>query len=252
MTGTEMADTSINHNTSNSALDLSWLNESVMEAALDMKHLSLSDVGHFHESLRAAEEFGSMDHDVSERLHQKIEDRKLSLIDKMVNKETARVTKRLGLFPLLKTHTTWKQVHYMADMHGQGAYISMSEFQGLGKQQVADAMTAFHNHLEKFQGKLPFTPLGQVKDFDESARAMMEPKVAAKFCQAYRRLYNSLMDAELGGYDSEFLDQCLLHTPDELVVKFGVNAAIPNAAQDKRDILAERTDDELEESDEEE
>jgi Conserved oligomeric complex COG6 len=252
MTGTEMADTSINNHTSNSALDLSWLNESVLEAALGTKHLSLSDVGHFHESLRAAEEFGSMDHDVSERLHQKIEDRKLSLIDKMVDHETARVTKRLGLLSLLKTHTTWKQVHYMADMHGQGAYISMSEFQGLGKEQVAEAMTAFHNHLEELQGKLPFTPVGQVKDFDESARAIMEPKVAAKFCQAYRRLYNSLMDTELGGYDLEFLDKCRLHTPDELVIKFGVNGAIPSAAQDEDEILAERTDDELEESEGEE
>lgn len=252
MTGTEMADTSINNHNSSSALDLSWLNASVLEAALDMKHLSLSDVGHFHESLRAAEEFGSMDHGVSEQLHQNIEDRKLSLIDKMVNQETARVTKRLGLFTLLKTLTTWKQVHYMADMHGQGAYISMSEFQGLDKEQVAEAMAVFHNRLEELQGKLPFTPVGQVKALDESARAIMEPKVAAKFCHAYRRLYNSLMDAELGGYDSEFLDNCLLHTPDEIVIKFGVNGAIPNASQDQKEILAERTDDELEESEEDE
>lgn len=108
-----------------SEMDLSWLSPRVLEAALDTKNLSLDDVDNFHESLRAAEEFGSMDHDTSERLHEKIEQKQQTLIDKMVAHETARVSRKLGIYQVLKTHKTWEQVHYMADMHGQGAYILM-------------------------------------------------------------------------------------------------------------------------------
>lgn len=108
-----------------SQLDLSWLNESVMEAALNTHNLSLNDVHQFHESLKAAEEMGSMDHDTSERLHEKIQKKQDTLMEKLIARETARVSRKLGIYQILKAQKTWEQVLYMADMHGQGAYISM-------------------------------------------------------------------------------------------------------------------------------
>ncbi|CAB9510901.1 expressed unknown protein [Seminavis robusta] len=249
MTGTTPADNNNgdNNNNSCSALDLSWLSESVMEAALDNKNLSLNDVGHFHESLRAAEEFGSMEHDVSERLHQKIEHRKETLLSKMVAHETIRVTKSLGLFGILKTHKTWKQVHFMADMHGQGAYIAMAEFQGLGNDEIAKALGSFHEYLQTHEpGQLPFTPPEEAKEFDERARALVETKVKEKLCQAYRRLHKSLMDAELGGYKKEFLNETVLHTPEELVIMFGVTGNVEDDAEEEKEMLAaDQSDDEV-------
>lgn len=103
------------HNDSFNALDLSWLSESVMEAALQTKHLSLQDTNDFHDSLRAAEEVGSMNHAVSERLHQRINEKQTALVEKLVAHETARVFKKLGLYDVLKSHRTWDQVQLMAD-----------------------------------------------------------------------------------------------------------------------------------------
>lgn len=108
-----------------SALDLSWLSESVLEAALNTHNLSIQDVTQFHDSLRAAEEYGSMDRDTSERLHEKIQKKETALLDRLVAHETARVSRKLGIYSIFKNHKTWEQVHYMADMHGQGAYILM-------------------------------------------------------------------------------------------------------------------------------
>jgi len=93
----------------NHELNLSWLNEKVLEAALHAENLSLKDTSAFHESLRAAEQFGSMDQDTSERLHEKINEKTSALIEDLVAHETARVAKRLGLYEVLKVHKVWEQ-----------------------------------------------------------------------------------------------------------------------------------------------
>ncbi|CAB9522388.1 Component of oligomeric Golgi complex 6 [Seminavis robusta] len=208
-------------------LDLSWLNESIVEAALDNQRLSLSDAGHLDDSLRAAKEYGSMDADVSERLHHRIEERKECLLEKMVVHETRRVTKQLGLYGLLKSHQKWGQVLCMADMQGQGSCFTMVDFKGLATDQVAQAMSVFHTYLQENPGKLPYTPPGDAKSVhvpvEEGARPLVETKVAEKVCRAYTRLYKSLVDPDLGGYKKDFLDQTVLYNPDQLFAMLGVS-----------------------------
>ena len=222
-------DNNINEN-SCSALDLSWLSESVMEAALDTKHLKLTDVAQFHESLRAAEEFGAMEHAVSERLHHKIDAKTSKLVAKMVAHETVRVSKRLGLYVALKAHKTWDQVQFMADMHGQGAYIVMRDFDGLHPDDLLPGLEAFHAYIADHKSesrrtsvtlKLPFSQPSDGTDLDEQARGVIERQVAEKISKQYRKFYASLMDEDLGGYPASFLEQ-LQYSPEEFADMVGV------------------------------
>jgi len=83
-----------------SALDMSWLSEEIMDAALQTDNLKLKDVAQFHDSLRAAEDTGFMTHETSEKLHHKIDETTNALVERLVAHETVRVCKRLGLYEM--------------------------------------------------------------------------------------------------------------------------------------------------------
>lgn len=245
-TTTTNAQPNTNHENENScsALDLSWLSESVMEAALTTKHLKLDDVAQFHDSLRAAEELGAMDHDTSERLHHKIDDTRDRLLRKMVAHETARISKRLGLYLVLKAHKTWDQVQFMADMHGQGAFVDMKDFEGLMEEDLQPGLDAFHAYCLEARRTtddavvlpLPFSKPGEHKDFDEQVRDQIEVAVAQKICLQYRLFYEGLVhdnNHTVNGYTSEFLEQ-LQYTPTQFAAMVGVELPV-ETEKDKRD-----------------
>ena len=196
--------------TTTNALDLSWLSESVLEAALETKDLKYHDVQQFHDSLRVAEDVGCMDHDVSERLHTRCEERKSQLLSKLVSHEAARVSQRLGLYPILKAYKIWTQVSFMAG-------VTMNEFDGLHEQDnMVPAFQTFHSVLQKEANqnessklfKLPFSKAGETNDYEEQnqVREDLEKQVNEKICQEYKKLYDTMVDPESGGYSEAFIN----------------------------------------------
>lgn len=246
-------DTNTNTN-SCSTLNLSWLSESVMEAALDTKNLSLRDIHQLETGLKAAEQFGQLDLDSSDRLHHKLQVREADLMRKAVKLELRQVAKRMQLFCLLKTYKTWEQVQSMADMHGQGAYILMKDFQGLSEPNVERALKGFHDFLRENTSRIPFSSdLAEEKD-----AAKIRRMVAAKLCHAYQALTQSLQNDDLGGYDPTFLQGILLYRVEDLMALWGVkpqevnptNPLLQQKQQDEENkMLGDKTDDEASQED---
>lgn len=88
---------------------------------------------------------------------------------------------------------------------------------------MEESLKPFHAFLDE-QAKTDVRPIplpyskpedAKYTKIDDHSRPIVEQKVAEKICKAYRRLYVSLQDKNMGGYDDAFLSRVVEDYPPE-------------------------------------
>lgn len=226
---TTMDENTTTNNISCNNLDLSWLQPSVVKAALQDPQMSLQDVNSLHSSLNMAETLGNMEHDIAQHCHDYVQQKEYILIEKQIQNQLEHIWSILGLKSLLTTTKKWEQIEYMTECHGQSASINMIDFPGLDTNTIKTSFILFSNwiHTHCYQNdnddkeqkkiELPFSnTLTTQNNNTMEIQNKIKTQVKQTLLDEYEKLYKIMMDTNKSGYTKEFLNEYLKISPSQL------------------------------------
>jgi hypothetical protein len=185
-------------------LSLDWACDILVEASLPTCK-TLDDTVSLKQSISLARN-AEMSGDVSSTLDAKVHEKETSLIDLLVDRETADVLDLCGLGTL---EMAWKRF--------QGVRVEgmlMATHSGLAQEEVENAMKEFYHSLYS-----PPIPSFESTIKDPTLRKLARNNIAAKVCSTYEELYDAINKKDSGGYeDLTFLG----HTPAQVKTLFSV------------------------------
>jgi conserved oligomeric Golgi complex subunit 6 len=185
-------------------LSLEWACIVLVEAALPTSK-SLDDAMSLKQCIAVARN-AEKQSDEAKMLIQKVEEMEASLIDVLVEKETADVLDLCGLGTLA-----------MALKSFQGLRVDgmlMVTHPGLSPEDVEAAIKEFYASLYS-----PPLPSFESVIKDPNMRKIARNKIAANVCSKYEELYSAMTSPDCGGYDDL---SYLGHTPTQVKTLFSV------------------------------
>lgn len=183
-------------------LAIDWACEALMEASLPACK-TLDDTVKLRQLISVARQ-GDITTEVAAALESKVHDRENSLIDVLVEKETADVLDLCGLGSLIAAWERFKGVHVDG--------MVMSTHPGLSPEDVRSAMSEFYSSLYS-----PPLPSFESTIKDPTLRKLARSKIAKSVCSVYQSLFEDITRQDKGGYeDLSFLG----HTPQQVNTLF--------------------------------
>ena len=183
-------------------LSLDWSCNVLVEAALPACK-TLDDIVTLKQSISVARQ-GSMTTTMVASLEEKMREKETSLIDVLVEKETADVLDLCGLGSLVTEWDRFKGV--------QVDGMTMATFPGLTPDEAEGAMKEFYSSLYS-----PPIPSFENTIKDPTLRKLARNKIAASVCESYASIYDAMIKPDIGGYDdTSFLG----HAPSQVNTLF--------------------------------
>ncbi|KAL3924528.1 MAG: hypothetical protein SGILL_000992 [Bacillariaceae sp.] len=184
-------------------LSLDWSCDVLVKAALPSCK-TLDDIVTLKHSISVAKQ-GKLTEDVIVSLEGELRDKETSLVDILVEKETADVLDLCGLGPLL---TGWERFKGV-----QVEGMTMASYPGLTPDEAESSMKEFYSSLYS-----PPIPSFENTIKDPTLRKLARSKISASVCENYKSLYEAMSKPD-GGYDDlSFLG----HTPEQVLTLFSV------------------------------
>lgn len=184
------------------ALSLEWAASALVDAALAARP-TLDDVVVLKQAVAATKKAG-LDVVAAERLDEALDAREASLIEQVVESESAAVLERCGLGSLVADLRRWQDA---SDTAGP-----LASFPGLSTEELEAGLRDFYASL--YAPPLPSLE-GTIRDplLRKTARA----RIAVRVCDSYRDLYRAATAPGAGYSDaSSFLG----HTPEQVRTLF--------------------------------
>lgn len=185
-------------------LSLDWSCSVLVEAALPACK-TLDDTVTLKQSISVARQ-GNMTATMVASLEEKMREKERSLIDVLVERETADVLDLCGLGSLVMTWDRFKGV--------QVDGMTMASFPGLTPDEAESAMKEFYSSLYS-----PPIPSFENTIKDPTLRKLARNKIAKRVCESYASIHDAMLTPDMGGYDdTSFLG----HAPQQVNTLFTV------------------------------